>query len=192
MPPSRPEQAHHPSRFPRVPSDPSERRLLPVCGLLLPAQVAATSAPHSRGETFRRHQLLPPCLLLRVGIGISSEELPMSDVAGAENSDSRPRHWNLMIKIMATYAQGQGPIPLGNAREIIERQDALDAIAQLAALVDETYNAGLISENKASFGMLLLMVLQEYVSPLPDAGDSEDQLRGDLEEAVNALRASRP
>ena len=64
----------------------------------------------------------------------------MSDVAGAENSDSRPRHWNLMIKIMATYAQGQGPIPLGNAREIIERQDALDAIAQLAALVDETYN----------------------------------------------------
>src|SRR6266542_2337027 len=75
----------------------------------------------------------------------------MSDVAGAENSDSRPRSWNLMIKIMATYAQGQGPIPLGNARGIIERQDALDAIAQLAALVDETYNAGLISEKKAGF-----------------------------------------
>jgi len=116
----------------------------------------------------------------------------MSDAAGTGNADSLPRPWNLMIKIMSTYAQGFGPIPLGDARGIIERQDALDAIAQLAALVDETYNAGLISRDKASFGMLLLMVLQEYVSPLPDAGDSEANLRADLTEAVDALRAARP
>jgi hypothetical protein len=97
-----------------------------------------------------------------------------------------------MIKIMATYAQGLGPIPIGADRGIIERQDALDAIAQLGALVDEAYNAGLISKDKASFGMLMLMVLQEYASPLPDAGSSEADLRADLTEAVDALRTSRP
>jgi hypothetical protein len=103
-----------------------------------------------------------------------------------------PRPWNLMIKIMTTYAQGIGPIPLGEDRGIIERQDALDAVAQVAALVDEAYNAGLISKSKASHGMLMLMVLQEYISPLPDAGPSEHDLRADLTEAVNALRIGRP
>jgi hypothetical protein len=53
-----------------------------------------------------------------------------------------------MIKIMATYAQGLEPIPVGENRGIIQRQDVLDAISQLAALVDESYYAGLISREQ--------------------------------------------
>lgn len=75
----------------------------------------------------------------------------MSDATGPESADSLPRPWNLMIKIMMTYEQGLGPIPIGSPRGIIERQDALDAVAQLSAVVDESYNAGLISKGKASF-----------------------------------------
>jgi hypothetical protein len=107
-------------------------------------------------------------------------------------SDPLPRPWNLMINIMVTYAQGLGPIPIGPDRGVIQRQDTLDAVAQLVALIDEAYNAGVISKNKASFGMLMLMVVHEYVSPLPDAGPDEPQLRADLEEPVEALRRSRP
>jgi hypothetical protein len=97
-----------------------------------------------------------------------------------------------MINIKATYAQGLGSIPAGEDRGIIQRQDVLDAISQLAALVDESYNAGLISENKASFGMLMSMVIHEHVSPLPNAGPDETQLRTDLSEAVAAIRQARP
>lgn len=116
----------------------------------------------------------------------------MSDATGPESADSLPRPWNLMIKIMMTYEQGLGPIPIGSPRGIIERQDALDAVAQLSAVVDESYNAGFISKGKASFCMLLLMVLQEYISPFPSAGPNEADLRSDLTAAVDALRMSRP
>ena len=48
MPPSRPEEAHDPSRSPRVPSDPSERRLLPVCCLRPAPRAAAMAADNLR------------------------------------------------------------------------------------------------------------------------------------------------
>jgi hypothetical protein len=96
----------------------------------------------------------------------------------------------MMQMVMASYAAGR--LVIGPKRGIVEREDAMDAIVQIAATVDEWLQSGLVPEERALNAMLMLMVIRDLVAPLPDIGEDELLLRRDLQEAVDALRITRP
>jgi hypothetical protein len=73
----------------------------------------------------------------------------------------------------------------------VNRQDALDAVIQLAAVVDEAVQAAAIPVDHGIHAAAMLMVLREFVQPLPpdwDGDDGTDYLVDDLAMTVTALR----
>jgi hypothetical protein len=86
-------------------------------------------------------------------------------------------------------AAPQVPAP----RNVVELQDALDAVMQLAAVIDEHAQAGNIPADRAKHAAAMLMVIRDYIQPLPVGGDeSHDQVAPDLAEIVDSLREVGP
>lgn len=65
---------------------------------------------------------------------------------------------------MATEAD---PPPAGANRGIVDLQDALDAVVHVGAVIDEEAQAGAIPPERARFVAALLVVIREYLRPLP-------------------------
>ena len=105
-------------------------------------------------------------------------------------NDLGGRALGMMQMLMASYAAGRSAI--GPERGIVKREDAMDAIVQIAATVDEWLQGGLVPEERSLNVMLMLMVIRDLVAPLPDVEQEELLLRRDLQEAVDALRETRP
>jgi hypothetical protein len=77
---------------------------------------------------------------------------------------------------------------------VVELQDALDAVIQLAAVIDEETQAGRIPAARAQHAAAMLMLIREYIQPLPrglDADGVTDNLTTDLGAMVMALREAR-
>ena len=76
------------------------------------------------------------------------------------------------------------------ARGVITRDDALDAVLQVAAVIDEATQAGRIPEDRGAHGTAMLMLVREYVQPLPAVpGDNgTDKVTPDLTELARLLR----
>ena len=85
-------------------------------------------------------------------------------------------------------ARAEGLHPVGSERGIIDRETALEAVLQIAAITDEWMQSGLLPKGKALHIMLMLMAIRERIAPLPDAGDGENDLRADLEKIASVLR----
>jgi hypothetical protein len=108
-------------------------------------------------------------------------------------ADLGQRLYGMMQYLMAAYAQQVSPeVPA--ARNVVQLQDALDAVLQLAAVIDEATQAGHIELVRGKYAATMLMVLRDYIQPLPrglaDDGVT-DNLTPDLEEIVAALRQAR-
>jgi hypothetical protein len=76
----------------------------------------------------------------------------------------------------------------------VQSQDALDAVLQLAAVIDEATQAGRIDRERGKHAATMLMVIRDYIQPLPQglaADGTTDNLTPDLEEIVAALRQAR-
>lgn len=69
-------------------------------------------------------------------------------------------------------------------------EDALDAVLQLAAVIDSATQAGLIPVERGVHGAAMLMVVREYIKSLPEGigEDGTDGVTPDLAELVKALR----
>ena len=114
--------------------------------------------------------------------------IDVDQLAGADR-----RLYGMMQHLMAAYAQQQAtekPDPRG----VVELQDALDAVIQLAAVIDEATQAGRIPADRGQHAAAMLMVVREYIQPLPrglDADGVTDNLTTDLGAMVMALREAR-
>ena len=103
------------------------------------------------------------------------------------------RLYGMMQHLMAVYARQQGaevPAP----RDVVEDQDALDAVIQLAAVIDEAVQRGQLPIDRGMHASAMLMVVRERIQPLPrglDADGVTDNLTTDLGVMVMALRAAR-
>lgn len=103
------------------------------------------------------------------------------------------RLYATMQRLMVTYARRgvpESPAP----RDVVQRQDALDAVIQLAAVVDEAVQAGGVAADRGMHAAAMLMVLREFVLPLPPDWDTDgctDNLTPDLAMMVMALREAR-
>lgn len=103
------------------------------------------------------------------------------------------RLYATMRRLMAVYARRQAS-EIPGPRGIVNRQDALDAAIQLAAVIDEAVQADAIPVDRGKHAAAMLMVLREFVQPLPPDWDSDgctDYLVDDLAMMVTALREAR-
>jgi hypothetical protein len=107
--------------------------------------------------------------------------------------DADQRLYGMMQHLMDAYAHRQAPETPG-PRGVVDLQDALDAVIQLAAVVDEATQAGRIPHARGQHAAAMLMLIREYIQPLPrglDADGVTDNLTTDLGAMVMALREAR-
>jgi hypothetical protein len=112
-------------------------------------------------------------------------------MAGSE-APLEQRVYGIMQFLLAHYANRrtpESPAPRG----IVAEQDALDAVLQVAAVIDEYTQSGAIPVQRGVHAGAMLMVACDYIRPLPPgiSRDGTDRLTADLQELVNALRAVR-
>ena len=103
------------------------------------------------------------------------------------------RLYATMRRLMVGYARRQASESPG-PRGVVKRQDALDAVIQLAAVVDAAVQADAIPVDRGMHAAAMLMVLREFVQPLPPEWDGDgctDYLTDALGMMVMALREAR-
>jgi hypothetical protein len=99
----------------------------------------------------------------------------------------------MMLRLMVIYSRRQAaesPAP----REVVQPQDALDAVIQLAAVIDEAVQAGGIPIDRGMHAAAMLMTVRDFIQPLPPDRDEDgctDYLTADLGTMVMALREAR-
>lgn len=100
------------------------------------------------------------------------------------------RLYRMMQFLMASVAQHRDPgRPL--PRNVVELQDALDAVLQVAAVVDEAVQSGRLRRDRGVHAGAMLMLLRDYIQPLPQglaAEGATDLVTPDLGELVGYLR----
>lgn len=105
------------------------------------------------------------------------------------------RLYGVMQSLLAAYAQKR-VAPPAPPRGVVEEQDALDAVMNLAATLDKNLQEGALPQNDAAHMAALLMLVRDYIRPLPEArvergGQEVDGVSADLREFVDALRSGR-
>ena len=103
------------------------------------------------------------------------------------------RLYATMRRLLVVYAHRQAS-EIPGPRGVVQRQDALDAVIQIAAVIDEAVHTGAIPMARGMHAAAMLMVLREFVQPLPPDRDGDgctDYLSDDLAMMVTALREAR-
>src|SRR4051812_24095 len=102
------------------------------------------------------------------------------------------RAYRMMQMLMASRANAV-PVPEGQPRGVVDLEDALDAVLQIAAVIDEYTQAGALPVERGTWAGGMLMVVRDYLSPLPPGLDARghDKFTDDLQEMVQALRSAR-
>jgi hypothetical protein len=92
---------------------------------------------------------------------------------------------HLMV-LAANQQQPEAPAP----RHEVTREDARDAVLQVAAVIDEAVEAGRIPADRGVNAVAMLMLIRDYVEPLPavPGEDGKDRVTPDLVEVLKALR----
>jgi hypothetical protein len=114
-------------------------------------------------------------------------------VMSTPSADLGQRVYGMMQYLMAAYAQQVLP-EIPEPRNVVQLQDALEAVLQLAAVIDEATQAGRIATDRGKHAAAMLMVVRDFIQPLPRglaADGVTDNLTPDLEEIVAALRQAR-
>ena len=106
--------------------------------------------------------------------------------------DVQTRLYGMMQYLMSCAANQVVP-RVAEPRGVVSKEDALNAVLQLAASIDAPAQAGSIPAQQGKWQASLLMVLHDYIQPLPagmgqDAdGGQSDHATADLREIVQAM-----
>ena len=103
------------------------------------------------------------------------------------------RLYATMERLLVGFGDRQAS-EIPGSRGVVELQDALDAVIEVAAVVDEAVHAGGIPVDRGMHAAAMLMVFREFVQPLPPEWDGDgctDYLNDDLTLMVAALREAR-
>jgi hypothetical protein len=99
------------------------------------------------------------------------------------------RLYGMMQHLLTIAAHGRLPegVP---ARNVVTRDDALDAVLQLAAVIDEATQAGRWPAGQGVHGAAMLIIIREYIQSLPPGPmpDGTDGVTADLAELVRMIR----
>ena len=100
------------------------------------------------------------------------------------------RLYAMMQHLMTVAAHGRLPGPAPD-RGVVTRDDALDAVLQLAAVIDHSTQSGAIPVERGQHAAAMLMIVREFIQTLPappPRADGSDPVTPDLEELVKELR----
>ena len=105
---------------------------------------------------------------------------------------AQQRLYRVMQLLMARMAQ-QVPNEVPPWRGVVTQQDALDAVLQVGAVIDQATQAGQIPAGAGIHAAGMLMLVREYVQPLPPGAEANgpDPVTPDLQELSAALRTVR-
>jgi hypothetical protein len=95
------------------------------------------------------------------------------------------RALELMQALAAAYADGN--VPEGPSRGIVGRRTAMDAVMQIYAVLEEQLVDESVPDDVGLHGMAMLMLIREYVLPLPDPPGEEARLKSDLSDLTRML-----
>jgi hypothetical protein len=92
---------------------------------------------------------------------------------------------HLMV-LAANQQQPEAPAP----REVVTREDARDAVLQLAAVIDEATQSDRIPAERGLHAAAMLMLVRDFVEPLPavPGEDGADRVTPDLVVLLRELR----
>jgi hypothetical protein len=105
-------------------------------------------------------------------------------------NDLDGRLYGIMQHLMTAAAQ-HAPLPIPGPRGIVRQQDALDALLVIAGFIDSRAQAGAVKEDTAVSTASMLMLIRDYIQPLPPGPADEggaDLVTSDLEQKVVQLR----
>ncbi len=107
-------------------------------------------------------------------------------------ADLGMRLYGMMQFLLSKFAD-QGEMHVPPARDVVSKQDALDAVVLLAAAVDEPAQRGDTPVEAAKHMASLLMVIRDYIEPLPpgEGPDGRDMATEDLAEMVSGIRTAK-
>ena len=103
------------------------------------------------------------------------------------------RLYGIAQQLLIAMVSGREPEP-GPRRDVVSEQDAVDATLLLLAAIQEQLQANRIRTDAANRMIALLMLIRDYVRPLPPglAADGTDRLTSDLTEIAEVVRLSLP
>lgn len=95
-------------------------------------------------------------------------------------------------QLLITLLGGAEPVP-AQPRMVVQEQDAVDASLLLLAAIHEQLQAGKIRQESGTRMIALLMLIRDYIRPLPPGitADGTDLLTADLAQMVDVVRATR-
>jgi len=95
-------------------------------------------------------------------------------------------------RLVIAFLQGIEPPPAG-PRDVVQEQDAVDAVVMVLATIQEQLQACQIRPEVGSRMAALLMLVRDFIRPLPAAAtaDGRDLLTADLAEMVDVVRLIR-
>ena len=92
-------------------------------------------------------------------------------------------------RLLVEFAQGKERPPAAR-RDVVQEQDAVDAVVMVLATIQEQLQASRIRPEVGSRMAALLMLIRDFIRPLPEgtAADGRDLLTADLAEMVDVVR----
>src|SRR4051794_19507019 len=108
--------------------------------------------------------------------------MPLDDETGL-------RGLGMMQALASAYAHGGHPS--GPQRGIVDKAAALDAVMQVFAVIDEPLQAGEADQGRSLHAMSMLMLIREYIEPLPNPPGDEQLLAGDLRDLAAEMASQR-
>jgi hypothetical protein len=99
----------------------------------------------------------------------------------------------MMHRLLAHMAQ-RVPPEIPTDRGVVSRQDALDAVMRVAAVLDEQTQAGGIPPDRGVHAAAMLMLIRDHLQPLPRGlitPGGPDMVTPDLQQLTQELRTTR-
>ena len=103
----------------------------------------------------------------------------------ADAAEISERALALLQALAAAYADGD--VPEGRDRGGVGRRTAMDAVMQVYAILEEQLVNESMPDEVGLHGMAMLMLIREYVLPLPEPPGDEALLRSDLADLTHML-----
>jgi hypothetical protein len=100
------------------------------------------------------------------------------------------RLYGMMQHLMVLAAHQELPEPAPE-RNVVTRDDALDAVLMIATVIDEATQAERIPVDRGLTAAALLMLIRDYIQPLPAVPTDDgaaDRVTPDLAEIARTLR----